>query len=136
LDLAWQDQAEDAVETGLADLDRSSGRRERLQGAFVALAPASDAVLAMVGGRANAPGAFNRAYQARRQCGSAIKPIVYAAAFAGGGGITPATTIADTLHAFGRGRDAWTPHNFDEHYESEVTVARELDRTLKRATTN
>ncbi|HEX6749732.1 MAG TPA: PBP1A family penicillin-binding protein [Longimicrobium sp.] len=60
-----------------------------LQGVFVAMDPADGDVLALVGGRDYALSQFDRATQARRQAGSAFKPIVYAAAIAQG---IPVTT--------------------------------------------
>ncbi|MEO5616844.1 MAG: transglycosylase domain-containing protein [Candidatus Eisenbacteria bacterium] len=136
MDLAWQEHAEDAMESGLAALDRSGRRRTRLEGAFVALEPSRSAVLAMVGGRAAETGNFNRAYQALRQPGSAIKPFVYAAAFESPQGFTPATTIADTQRTFGRGRRAWRPRNFSGNYHAEVTLAKALESSLNVATAN
>ncbi len=134
MDLAWQAIAEHGLTTGLISLD-GSGKR-RLQGAFVALEPASSGILAIVGGRAADPGDFNRAYQARRQTGSAIKPIVYAAALAGQHGLTPASTLPDTLRTFGKGRWRWTPRNFDHSTHVEVTLAKALGKSLNIATAN
>jgi penicillin-binding protein 1A len=51
-----------------------------LQGLVVALDPGSGVIRALVGGRDFALSQFDRALQARRQPGSAFKPIVYAAA--------------------------------------------------------
>ncbi|HEX7051553.1 MAG TPA: transglycosylase domain-containing protein [Longimicrobiales bacterium] len=51
-----------------------------LQGMFIALDPQTGAIRALVGGRDFSLSQFNRALQARRQPGSAFKPIVYAAA--------------------------------------------------------
>ncbi|OLB99491.1 MAG: hypothetical protein AUI15_08730 [Actinobacteria bacterium 13_2_20CM_2_66_6] len=55
-----------------------------LEGLFVALDPVTGAVLALVGGRDYAMSEFDRATQARRQPGSAFKPIVWAAALESG----------------------------------------------------
>ena len=55
-----------------------------LQGALVALDPATGHVRAMVGGRDFDESHFNRAVQAKRQPGSAFKPFVYAAALEAG----------------------------------------------------
>jgi penicillin-binding protein 1A len=55
-----------------------------LQGMFVALSANGGDVLALVGGRDFALSQFDRATQARRQAGSAFKPIVYSAAIARG----------------------------------------------------
>jgi penicillin-binding protein 1A len=57
---------------------------ECLEGLFVALDPVSGAVRALVGGRDYALSEFDRATQARRQPGSAFKPIVWAAALESG----------------------------------------------------
>jgi len=55
-----------------------------LQGMVVALDPGDGAVRALVGGRDFVHSEFDRALQARRQPGSAFKPVVYAAALAEG----------------------------------------------------
>lgn len=59
-----------------------------LQGLFVALDPHDGDVLALVGGRDYAISQFDRVTQAKRQAGSAFKPIVYATALAKGIPIT------------------------------------------------
>jgi penicillin-binding protein 1A len=59
-----------------------------LQGLFVALDAEDGDVLALVGGRDYALSQFDRVTQAKRQAGSAFKPIVYAAALARGIPIT------------------------------------------------
>jgi penicillin-binding protein 1A len=58
----------------------SNATAEYLQGLVVALDPKTGAIRALVGGRDFALSQFDRALQARRQPGSAFKPIVYAAA--------------------------------------------------------
>ena len=65
----------------------------KISGGFVVEEPATGRVLAMQGGFDNRVQSFNRATQAQRQPGSTIKPIVYAAALAGG--MTPASSIVD-----------------------------------------
>jgi penicillin-binding protein 1B len=134
MDLAWQIAAEEGVSSGLEAL--GGGGRSPLEGAFVALEPATSSVVAMVGGRAVRPGEFNRAFQAQRQTGSAIKPIVYAAALTSPLGITPATTLPDTTRTFGQGRWAWTPQNYDHSTHPKVTLAKALEASLNIATAN
>jgi 1A family penicillin-binding protein len=130
----------DAVAQPYAEYEmahRVSALARGLQGAFVAIDPLTSKVQAMVGGVALQEGDFNRATQARRQTGSAIKPIVYAAALGGSAGnFTPATVVSDTLRTFGSGEDAWTPHNYDETYHPRVTLALALARSLNVATAN
>lgn len=65
----------------------------RISGAFVVEEPQTGRVLAMQGGFDFRAQQFNRATQAKRQPGSTIKPIVYAAALEGG--MTPASIIVD-----------------------------------------
>jgi len=117
---------------------RVSALGRGLQGAFVAIDPLTGSVRALVGGRALREGDFNRALQARRQTGSAIKPIVYAAAFEGGGtqSFTPATVVPDERRDFGSGRWKWSPRNYDDTYHESVTLGLALARSLNVATAN
>lgn len=136
MDLAWQQQAERGLAEAVTGLDGGGRGQPPLEGAFVALEPGTGAVRALVGGRAPAPGAFNRAYQARRQTGSAIKPIVYAAAFASGRGFTPATVVPDVPRTFQTDRGPWTPRNDDGTSHSQASLVKALERSLNVATTN
>jgi penicillin-binding protein 1A len=84
-----------------------------LQGLFVAMDVQSGDVLALVGGRDFALSQFDRVTQAKRQAGSAFKPILYASALSAGipittrlvgpgsddyeGGYRPADHVADSL---------------------------------------
>ena len=61
----------------------------KINGAIVVMDPYTGRVLAMVGGFSFKLSEFNRATQAKRQPGSAFKPIVYAAALENG--FTPST---------------------------------------------
>ena len=82
-----------------------------VQGAFLAMDPRNGRILAMQGGFSFESSSFNRATQAKRQPGSSIKPIVYAAAL--DNGYTPATLVLDaplTLEQ-GEGLDKWRPRN-------------------------
>ncbi|HET7224660.1 MAG TPA: transglycosylase domain-containing protein, partial [Candidatus Eisenbacteria bacterium] len=137
LDLPWQASAETALARGLARFDPGASR-EPLQGAFVALEPGTAAIRALVGGRHPASGEFDRATQARRQTGSAIKPIVYAAALseASVASFTPASTVPDERRTFGSGRWAWAPRNDNDSYHPTVTFAEALARSINVATAN
>jgi penicillin-binding protein 1A len=64
-----------------------------LEGMFVALDPATGEVRALVGGRDYRASEFDRTTQARRQAGSAFKPIVWAAALSAG---IPISTLLST----------------------------------------
>jgi penicillin-binding protein 1B len=140
LDLVWQAEAERGLAAGVDSLERWSGRGPQpLQGAFVALDPANGFVRAVVGGRAAGTGDFNRATQARRQTGSAIKPIVYAAALDPGRGAPrfgPGSTVPDLRREFAAGDTVWKPRNDKDEYHPEVTLAKALAKSLNVATAN
>ena len=82
------------------------------------------AVRAMVGGRSYANSQFNRAVQANRQPGSAFKPLVYLAGLESG--LSPEQKFIDAPFSV----EAWTPKNYDEVYEGEVTMHRALTKSL------
>ena len=131
--LRWRDQrrAEDAIAWGLEQLEKGwqKGRAGRLQSALVSIEPRSGAVLAYVGGRGYTESQFDRASQARRQAGSAFKPVVYAAAFEHGAA-TPATLLEDAPLTVTLARQVWTPHNDDDDYRGWVTARQAVEQSL------
>ena len=99
------------------------------QAALVAIEPATGAVKAMVGGYDFKKSQFNRAIQARRNAGSAFKPIIYAAAL--DKGMTPATIIDDSQVEYDSGREkAWKPKNYDNVYRGPVTMRQALTNSI------
>jgi len=100
-----------------------------VNGALVAIEPHSGRVLAMVGGYSFSLSSFNRATQAMRQPGSAIKPFVYAAALEPDGGFTPADYVTDAQISFKsavKGED-WTPENYNKKYYGSMPLRRGLE---------
>src|SRR5262249_5874598 len=88
--------------------------RPLVQGTIAVLDNTTGRVLAMTGGFSYPLSQLNRATQAVRQPGSAIKPLSYLAAL--GRGLQPNTLISDnpiTLPPIAGGRDYWTPKNYD-----------------------
>ena len=127
LDLTAQRAADRAVIRHAQALGRN------VQGALVAMDPQSGDIRAVVGGRRTLRGGFNRAFQARRQPGSAFKPFVYAAALSAG--LSPATTVDDEPIELDMGNgQLWTPANFDDSYMGSVTFRRALAHSLNAAT--
>ncbi len=94
----------------------------QLEGALVAIDPYTGQVKAIVGGYSFERSQFNRVTQARRQPGSAIKPLIYAAAFNRGYG--PSSVVLDAPISFpgGPGGKRWSPKNFGGHYNGPVQL--------------
>ena len=122
---ALQDAAERAVSTGL----RRRGRRG-LEGALVAIDPATGDILAMVGGSDYADTQYNRAVRSRRQPGSAFKPFVYAAALERGW--SPVSTLEGLSDMEPLGREEWTPRNASYSPDS-LTLRQALFESNNRA---
>ncbi|ABS62520.1 penicillin-binding protein, 1A family [Parvibaculum lavamentivorans DS-1] len=120
LDPRRQAAAEKAVEEALSEAGKE---RHVSQGALVALAP-DGAVLAMVGGRSYVESQFNRAAQAKRQPGSAFKPIVYLAALETG--YTPDSPVTDEPVSMG----GWTPRNASTRDWGTVSLATALSNSI------
>ena len=126
LSFKLQKAAEDAVANGLIALEtrmKSRGTKDPYpQGALIALDVRTGGILAMVGGRDFSKSPFNRAVSARRQPGSAFKPVVYAYAIEQG--FSQSMMILDAPVAFKgakNGKD-WTPENFSGKYMGEITL--------------
>ncbi|MGY3186831.1 transglycosylase domain-containing protein [Lysinibacillus sp. TE18511] len=87
-----------------------------LQAAFVSMESNSGAVTALVGGRDYATSSFNRVTQAKRQPGSTIKPILYAAALENG--YTPLTflDVGETTFTYDKGRSTYSPKNVNGQF--------------------
>jgi len=124
-----QASAQTAVLKGLEEYEgrgKKNKDRVQVQGALVAMDPQTGFILALVGGRDFSASQFNRATQAKRQAGSAFKPIVHAAAL--DKGFTPATIIVDEPIAYVDvpGKDPWEPKNFDREFWGPITMRKAL----------
>lgn len=100
-----------------------------VQGALIGLDPRSGQVKAMVGGYDFAKSQFNRAIQARRLPGSAIKPLIYAAAI--DKGYTAASIILDTPVVYtGKSEKGetteWKPKNYEDKFFGPTTFRHAL----------
>ena len=90
------------------------------QSALLSIEAETGHVKTMIGGRDYRNSQFNRAYQSRRQPGSAFKPIVYAAAL--DKGYTAASVIVDSPVIFeDTERDfVWKPRNYKEKFYGDT----------------
>ena len=141
LDLHLQRLAQDAVSGGIAKVDQLLSRRRRgrvPQAALIAVDPRTGDILAMVGGRSYNQSQFNRAVSASRQPGSIFKPFVFLAAFeraaADGTALSPATLVNDEPTTFDANGTPWTPANYENEYDGEITLRRALALSRNAAT--
>jgi penicillin-binding protein 1A len=111
-----------------------------LEGAIIVTSPKNGDILCLVGGYDFTRTQFIRATQAKRQVGSAIKPIVYTAAI-DSGLFTPATQVEDTPVVFEWKEEGaneseiqeWTPKNF-EGFSGYITLQEALAKSINAAT--
>ncbi len=107
-----------------------------LEGALVSLDVHTGAIRAIVGGRSYAYSSFNRAVRARRQPGSAIKPVIYMAALLKGETqISSIDARPRTFYDPATGQE-WTPRNYDDREYTVVTLREALAKSINTATVN
>ena len=99
------------------------------EGSIVAQNPHTGEILVMAGGYDFTASKFNRATQAKRQMGSAVKPFLYAVALENG--YTPATIIQDEpIVFFDRSLEGqWRPDNYGEVFAGPVRMREALVRS-------
>jgi penicillin-binding protein 1A len=100
-----------------------------VQGAVVAIEPSTGYIRAIVGGYDFGKSEFNRAVFARRQAGSAFKPVIFAAAM--DSGLTPASVIEDKpLRYESKQFGDWEPENYDEKYHGATRLRYALAHSM------
>ncbi len=132
IDERLQEAATDALRDGVKRMEEANGY-QGLQGAFLCMDPHTGGVLAMVGGVDFAASQFNRALQARRQPGSAFKPIIYAAAL--DKGKTVVSPADDSPIEFERNEtEMWKPKNYDGTFLGPIPLLDALAKSRNLAT--
>ena len=142
LDLHLQRLAQDAVRTGLTNVDKLLSRRKRkgrAEAALISVDPKTGEILAFVGGRSYNQSQYNRVIMSRRQPGSVFKPFVYLTAFEqaaaeGRTDITPATIVQDEPETFEFDDQVWEPANYQDEYDGPITFRRALAQSRNLAT--
>src|SRR5665213_3355821 len=96
--------------------------------------PHTGRVLAMTGGFSYEISQFDRATQAERQSGSAIKPFVYLAAL--DHGFTPSTQVLDAPFVVdqGPGLPKWNPTNYEHRFYGPVPLRVGIEESLNLVT--
>ena len=125
LDPTMQDAAVFAVQKGIEELTKRHNKGinpEPAQAALLCMEVTTGAVRAMAGGTSFSKSQFNRALQARRQPGSAFKPIIYATALERE--ISPMAIIMDEPITLPSGvpGEVWTPQNYDGKFNGPTSL--------------
>ena len=99
----------------------------RVNGGIVIIDPFTGDVLALAGGFNFKTSEFNRVTQAKRQPGSAFKPIVYAAALEKG--FAPNSIILDApfVESQGVGLKIWKPENYGKKFYGPSTLRKGIE---------
>ncbi len=100
-----------------------------VNGSIVVIDPKNGKVKALVGGYSFVSSEFNRATQAKRQPGSAFKPIVYSAALENG--FLPNSLILDApfVSKQGEGLKNWKPENYGKKFYGPSTLRKGIEKS-------
>ncbi|OPY14775.1 MAG: Penicillin-binding protein 2D [Syntrophus sp. PtaU1.Bin005] len=119
MNLNLQKRAEQVLREGVRRISSD------LQGALLCLDPSTGDVLAVAGGIDFSSSPYNRAFYARRQPGSVIKPLLYAAALEKR--YTAGSIWNDEPVTYTWGTDeSWTPHNYGNKHYGEIPLRKAL----------
>jgi penicillin-binding protein 1A len=129
LDPQVQQATEDAAHAVL-DKTFPLSANPHLEAAAVVMDPYTGYVEAILGGREHTQTlGFNRAIDARRQPGSAMKPLaVYTPALEAG--LTPATVIDDSPVAYPNNGKPWIPTNDNNQWDGLTTLREAVRRSV------
>ncbi len=126
----------DVVQVRLAREDKATKRWQAtlepapmVQAALISMELETGKVRVLMGGKDFTDSTFNRATQARRQPGSAFKPIIYAAAVERGYG--PNSILLDEPLSLpgGKAGQMWSPQNYDHTFNGPITLATALAKS-------
>lgn len=111
---------------------------KELNAAMLTIESSTGKILAMVGGVNYQDSVFNRAFQSRRQAGSAIKPFLYQTAL--NEGYNPASQLFDISRTFSYTvngvQKKWQPKNYGGNFKGIVTLRDSLTQSRNLSTLN
>ncbi|WP_152021011.1 transglycosylase domain-containing protein [Aliarcobacter butzleri] len=111
---------------------------KELNAAMITMESNTGKILAMVGGVDYNQSVFNRAFQSKRQAGSAIKPFLYQTAL--NEGYNPASQLFDISRTYnytvGGVQKKWQPKNYGGNFQGIVTLRDSLTQSRNLSTLN
>ncbi|HOS38270.1 MAG TPA: PBP1A family penicillin-binding protein [Spirochaetota bacterium] len=108
---------------------------QQVEGALISINPTNGYIEALVGGREfSQTNQLNRAMQSRRQPGSSIKPLIYAAAMESGK-FSPGSAVLDSpiIYLDSQHGD-WIPENYEGEYYGLIRLRRALAMSINVVT--
>jgi penicillin-binding protein 1A len=130
LSYSLQIASDQAISHGIKDLQErrkaDPSLKNNTQAALIAIDVGTGGILSMSGGTDYRESSFNRSTAARRQPGSAFKPILFAHAIEQG--FNQASLILDAPVSFpgaAKGQP-WQPENFSKTFQGEITLRKAL----------
>lgn len=111
---------------------------KELNGAVISMESSTGKILALAGGIDYNQSVFNRAFQSKRQAGSAIKPFLYQVAL--NNGYNPASQLIDISRTYnytvGGVEKKWQPKNYGGKFEGIVSFRDSLTQSRNLSTLN
>ncbi|MCP4132594.1 MAG: PBP1A family penicillin-binding protein [bacterium] len=109
-----------------AKAKKEKEKSENIEGALIALDPATGEIVTYVGGSEfSFKNQNDSVSQGRRQPGSSFKPIMYVSAIENGD-ITPSTVFVDEKVKYGK----WSPRNYSKKYAGKMIVREALRKSV------
>ncbi len=134
VNLKMTDYAYTAIEKGLKLYQERNPKVKVLpEVAVIAMEVKTGEIKVLIGGKDFANSPYNRATQAKRQPGSAFKPIIYLTALSQG--LKPDMMLHDGPISFvDAAGHLWQPGNYNNEYFGDVTMRKALEHSLNSAT--
>lgn len=135
INLKMTEYAYEAIQKGIEGYKARNPKKTVMpEVALIAIEVKTGDIKVMIGGKDFSLSPFNRAVQAKRQPGSAFKPIIYLAAIEQG--YSPDYMLLDAPISFVNPytKTVWQPKNYKNEYHGQVTMRKALELSLNTAT--
>lgn len=133
-----KDSLKQSYDEALKRANSKDDSDKELNGAMISMESSTGKILAIVGGVDYNKSVFNRAFQSKRQAGSAIKPFLYQIAL--NEGYNPASQLFDISRTYNYTVDGvqkkWQPKNYSGKFEGIVTLRDSLTFSRNLSTLN
>lgn len=135
INLKMTEFAYEAIEKGIEGFRARNPKKTVMpEVALIAMEVKTGDIKVLIGGKDFTISPFNRATQAKRQPGSAFKPIIYLSAIEQG--FKPEQMLLDAPISFVNPytKSVWQPKNYKNEYHGHVTMRKALELSLNTAT--